>query len=1646
MAQKKRRINVKFIGIGVVILMALGVIGYVLKKTVLRPNPQKYVALAKADMEAGRWDKAVENLGAAIKYARLPDPGPWVMLGDACMRRTATEKDAYDQGRNAWNTALEIDPGNKDALKRLLGLCKDYLLTPSRRTAGDYDAIEKLTQKALAADPKDPDAQYVATFATVDRWFHRLETDPKRRDEALRKLQEIHEKNPADATVVSMLLQAKLIDASDALRAGGDRKLVKRIGQDAEGLLNSSLAGQENNASMQYRVATGWRVMAAFEVETFDRNASTTKSSSRPSQRDLGLLTSSEEGRAALARMNAYLKRYLDTMAKAAELTKPQDLDYAEIRQACGEALEATDVMPDVPMEQRVAAAKERLQKAEAVYRETLKQRPGEQQVRLALAELLTKPPPRIPDAIALLEEKVPVNDQWVGLRGNDMVRNYEEQVARKLCDLRLDQIELTRDKTERDKLLAETQADYDKANVLSAALGRGGENNPQVLHLKGRIQIAKGQGLDAIQTLSRALNIFPEAEHPAVVRERVDLMRRLGNLYAVTQQTGEAKRLFRQILQIQPGNLQVRLALAELLMKEQSIKGPDGVEGQVNVLEQAMGAQNPLVMRMRLFTLDKEKDKKKIDELYANLPETTASERVDKAQLAVRFDRVDDAIRLLEQVRKENPNDVALVQLLANVYLNNKQDRAAAAAMIKDAIAKNPEAKGLPALLQRVEDPEAYSKGQLEQIQKIQDPLRRNLALAEVARRQGQEDECYKYLLEAEKLAADNAQVMQGLFRQALMRRDWDRAKSLTDKLSQKNADGAGGQRYRIELATGQGNLDAAYDEAVKLTQTRAELADSWVVLGRVLQLKGRYDEAISAYQQAQAKQTENLDALKNLIDCYVALNRPGKPSAGVGDGEQKATDAKLYIEMGQRMYPEMPLFKELALRWEVRYGDPRKAIAPREAAVKSNPENPEAWDELGDAYVFAAKGKQGASLGAEDSASERNRPALSPEEQKKQDQLSQEFLTKARDTFTQAAAKFPDLLGFSAKLADADLQLKDIPAAEKVYLDLVGKDRLKGTWDGAALLADFYVKAALPEKAEQALRQFVSANPTNVQAQARLAQHLTNQKKFDDALKVLDSANADDPSVLRQRVDTLLLSGRFDDAAKVVDAMLASKPSPGLTKLRAKIDIASGKLAEGRARIAEVLQTAPDDVEALYLRGLVSLADPRGDVIAATEDLNRVIAQVPNLVDARAKLAEAFQRRNMLSDAIRTMEIAAVMSPGDRDLRLKLLEMYSDDQPPRWGDAERLVKDTRSMPQFSQDMELMRAEVGMWLQRKETTRALDLIRQMIKQAPDNLQNVGAYYNVLSEAKEYRTLAAETDKMVKAKPDLWWVYQYRAVARKRGANDRNGAAADLNAGLSIAIKNNDAGGISSLVEAVANEIGVPEARKVLQPLAEKDPHWRMVEADMLNRHGDPPNALAAAEQALASPSLSAKDLEQALKMAGYLYMTQSPPKTAQAIDIYKRLLKEIPNEPTALNNLGYLLVEDGPSYAPNEAVKYSTQIYEKAVRDGKKEELPFIMDTHGWALVLSGKVDEGIDLLRKALEKKSIPDTHYHLGKAFLLKNPPSVVDAERSLLDAKQAISEAERAGKPIYGTLKVKVDQALADVKAMKSGSAASSGTGR
>jgi hypothetical protein len=103
--------------------------------------------------------------------------------------------------------------------------------------------------------------------------------------------------------------------------------------------------------------------------------------------------------------------------------------------------------------------------------------------------------------------------------------------------------------------------------------------------------------------------------------------------------------------------------------------------------------------------------------------------------------------------------------------------------------------------------------------------------------------------------------------------------------------------------------------------------------------------------------------------------------------------------------------------------------------------------------------------------------------------------------------------------------------------------------------------------------------------------------------------------------------------------------------------------------------------------------------------------------------------------------------------------------------------------------------------------------------------------------------------------------------------------------------------------------------------------------------------------------------------------------------------------------------------------LKYSQRAF-NLMQQGNRRD-PLVLDTHGWLLTLSGKLDEGIEVLRRANELRQIPDAHYHLGEAYLRKQIPDAATQELEM--AAAILTRMIQNHEPVDPSLKTKIENA-------------------
>lgn len=1523
-----RRVNTRFLIVLTAVVVFLAVAVVVAQKVFMRENPQEFVDAARKLTEEKKYELALKNMRQAVALDQ-GRPDLWLMYGDAAAKLAGKDVEFTKMAIAAWNKTLEIEPANKEALSRMM----EFYLAQMEMGARDFSSVvspgQAVARKLASVDPNNPRAAAGVHIFTIKGYAAGAQTDPQAVEEAITKLTELGQKDPANPDFPFHVAQAKLFRGQELARLGQPGEAA-RLYAEADAVMDAAVKSQPENPGMHFRASQVIAMLAGV-----DR---------------------SDGARAK------YEPRMKESLAAAKQFAKPTDPLYTEINVAAAAQAQ----------QQKDAAG------AEKILRELLANRPNEQVGRMQLAQLLSNTPARRAEAVALLEQ--PVEAEGLDFARAMQTQSFEVNTLTALADMRLDMYATEPDPAAKPQHMAKFEDAYSKM------VARTGEDKVFALRLRGKQQRVQGKHIDAIQTLNRAMTLMDRSDLSRTAAY-YDVINMLARSYAETQQTGAAKALLTRIVERYENDPGSRLLLTQLLLQERNV---EAARPHIAALEKTI-PDHPDVIKFRMRLLDPVKEKEALRAAWARLPETNRLEILDKANTAQAIGESDEAVRLLVALRAKDPSDADVSAMLARVYMT-RNEKEKGVQVLQEALKLHPDHQQLRMLLGRAaeETPEQVLQARREMVLKIADPFDRAIQLADLAREEANAAEWFKQLKEAEHLKPTEPRVVEGLFAYHVSQKQWDQAQPLLELMAKNNQDQAGGTLFRFRFAMAKGEHAAALNYARELTQKLPEFATSWLSLGQALQATGRFEEALAPYQQTLEKQNENIDAMRGLVDCYLALNR--------------TDEAKRYIDQGIRTFPGNAGFREAQVTFELNYGDPEKALPAREEAIKTRPEAVQSWVALGHAYIAVARKK----LANNDAAA------------------AEANFAKARETLTQAMAKFPDERRAYGQFADLSVATKTFDQAEAALKQFAARDAWQNKPDPGLMLAEVYARAGKIEESTSTLRVLNEKYPNNVEIQLALASVLAQSGKPQDALAAL---TADDPRILRQRLELMVQLGQLEQADKAIAEALNKTPNAvDLLGFAGFVDMSRNQWDEAVARLRQALDIDPKNQTAQYYLAMVRLRQPQPDLDEAIKLLTTLRDQNPRNTDARLLLAQAYQRRNDVDNAAREMEAALQNEPANKSIRLSLAQLYHG--AARWIDAERVLRSGREMPRFANDVDLLRAEARMWVARKDHAKALERTRLAMKAAPNSPQLANDLVNTLLDAKDFKGALAEADRILAADKTAYWAIEARGIA-KRNLNDKEGAIADFEAALAAAnaMRNDDAA--TGVIRTMAAQIGVDEALQRIAERAKTENRWRLVSAYLLQSKGDLAGAAEMIERALADyEKLTPGEKESALRFAGALYLGMPQPQVEKAHDVYVKLLQLQPNDISSLNNMACLLAESMNPPRPQEAIQYSTRAYDLMMNAGVREAL--IMDTQGWVLTLNGQVDKGIDVLRQAVATRSFPDAHYHLAEAYLKKSYPE--EAQKQLDLAAQHQAQAKEKKQHVDAALEVKIQDATSRAKEM------------
>jgi tetratricopeptide (TPR) repeat protein len=770
----------------------------------------------------------------------------------------------------------------------------------------------------------------------------------------------------------------------------------------------------------------------------------------------------------------------------------------------------------------------------------------------------------------------------------------------------------------------AQPQADLAEAQAMIDRIAGTAGQVAAVDLLRGKLELARGQYVQAMTYLDRASAQFKDA-HPETLLLSARARAQLGEL-------GAAADRLNRLLALRPQYVPGRVELAGLHLR----LGQTDLAGQQLEEVLKLDPQHVEARKLYAMALTQRGKLQQAIEVYQKLdPRQHRELVVPLAQLHQLSNDPAQARAVLEQRLDAAPGDLnVLREWLALV--SDADQQAPRLARAKQAGVSEDLLTALAALSQgrTPDDPTAL----LDAVsQNLGDPVLADLARARLLSRLGKEVDAAAALARAAATHPDHPAVIEANFVTALSRSDWKTAESIAQRAATLNLDHAQGAFYQGQLELARGNAASAALALRRGLDLRPIHSDGWFKLGEALRLQGDLPGAASAYDRALALRPSHVPARKSLA---LLADQRGERAAAL---EQLRTAV--------RFAPTDRLLVQQYLAYEQSHGDVQRALSLRRQIAAVEPDDD---DNLRGLALLLA-------------------------------QLNQH--EQATAITKRLLAQQPDALVNVLTAAQVEVAAGHRDDAAGVIERYLKTRQPKPGTDDWLMAARLYLSMDDVAASEQAYRQAMVTQDAKTRPAAReLADMLFSRARYADAATLyreLWDSSADRAVGLRA-AESLLRAGDHagaqstlshvrsktgdDDAsAWLLQAMIAragNNPQTALAALqeaqrrqpqRALIHLELARLrlehpdlgGNAMADLGQAIELDPDLLSARRLLAQTLLS--QGDRDGAARELRSLLLRQPRDVAARRQLVEMFIRAGTLLPARTLLKEAEAIFPGD-------------------------------------------------------------------------------------------------------------------------------------------------------------------------------------------------------------------------------------------------------------------------------------------------------------------------------------------------------------------------------------------------------------
>jgi tetratricopeptide (TPR) repeat protein len=574
-----------------------------------------------------------------------------------------------------------------------------------------------------------------------------------------------------------------------------------------------------------------------------------------------------------------------------------------------------------------------------------------------------------------------------------------------------------------------------------------------------------------------------------------------------------------------------------------------------------------------------------------------------------------------------------------------------------------------------------------------------------------------------------------------------------------------------------------------------------------------------------------------------------------------------------------------------------------------------------------------------------------------------------KAQEVLEKGVKASPKNISLRMDLALVLVKRNDLDKAEQQFKDVIAIEPKK--LGHRVALATFYSTLNKLDEAEKTLRGAIQADEDDEQRYLLLAEFLANNKKSpEQAEKELLRVIEAKPKVYQLRINLGKLYEAMNAPEKAQqtyrDVIAAAKIRPEGLRARTQLAqslIASRNTAEAEKLVAEVLKENPKDIDALQLRGQMSLA--KGDAKQSIADLRDVMKDRPDSVEIVTLLAIAHLKNNEPQLARDVFNNAIERYPNNPNLRLALADFLVStkdyDGALKAADAV-LNADPRTLRAFQVKADIQAAKKD-WSAAEET---MTNLKAALPEQPVGYYRLGMIYQA---EKKYDQAIAEFEMALKTAPNA--IEPLKAIVDilvAQGKADK--AIIRVNQSLQAHPGNFMAQSLLGAVYSSQNKYPEAEAafRKVIQ-LNQKAAGPYLDLANLYLSHGDVKKATQTLQQGVGA-------VPGDLRLPAALAETyQRAGDNDKAIAEYENILTKSPETDVVANNLASLLTEAKGDKANLERALDLAKRFENASN-------PLFLDTLGWVYFKLGQYGRALPPLQKVVEKApEVPIFQYHLG-----------------------------------------------------------------